>query len=109
MGKNFGAGILSGHWLELAKNRLHDGNVSSRWTLHRILRDWLTMFSPVCPMFVHYLSETLYHQSAVDIREFPKPTIQNCTESSRWRSLTKSLCEFNSEVWRAKQAAGLNL
>lgn len=107
--KNFGTGVLSSHWLEMAKDRLHEGDRGSTWTLHRIVRDWLTLFSPVCPMFAHYLSATLYHKSAVDIREFPKSAIENCAEASRLRALTRPLCEFNSLVWRAKQDAGLSL
>jgi len=107
--KSFGVATLSSHWLEMAKDRLHEGDSNSRWTLHRILRDWLTLFSPVCPMFAHYLSDTLYHRSAVDIRDYPRSAIEDGAEASRLRSLTKPLCEFNSEVWRAKQDAGHSL
>lgn len=107
--KSFGTGLLSSHWLELAKTRLHGGDACSEWTLHRILRDWLTLFSPVCPIFSHYLSEILYRRSAVDIRELPRPVIPDTAEAGSWRSLTKPLCEFNSHVWRAKQGAGLSL
>lgn len=106
--KNFGTNLLSGHWMVLAKHKLDAGDLSSTWTLHRIWRDWLTIFSPVCPMFAHYLGETIYHISAMDIREFPRPPIEDCAEADRLRSLTRPLCEFNGAVWQAKQDKGLH-
>lgn len=60
-------------------------------------------------MFAHYLSETLYHRSAVDIRELPKPVIADAAEAMRLLAFSKQLCDFNSHVWRAKQNAGLSL
>lgn len=106
--KNFGTGLLSSHWLELAKPRLHAGDLSSTWTLHRILRDWITLFSPVCPIFTHYLSQTLYHRSAVDIRELPKPVIVDAAEVKKLCELSKPLCDFNSQVWRAKHVSAMS-
>jgi len=105
--KCFGTGFLSSHWMELAKGRLHAGDASSRWALHRILRDWLTLFSPVCPLFAHYLSDSLYQRSAVDIRAFPQAPLAEATaEVVRLRALSVPLCDFNSHVWRAKTDAG---
>jgi valyl-tRNA synthetase len=110
--KNFGTGILPSHWLEMAKTRLYDGDSAAAWTIHRIVRDLLTMFSPICPFFSHHLSTTLYGVSAVDVREFPKPpdpSLVDSDEGVRLRGLTAALVEFNSETWKAKKDAGLSL
>ena len=47
--------------------------------------------------------------SAVDIRQYPSSSIPNDEEAARLRSLTASLCEFNSETWRAKKDGSLSL
>ena len=107
--KNFSTDILPSHWLEMAKGRLYDGDTNAAWTIHTIVKDLLTIFSPICPFFTHHLSETLYGVSAVDIRQYPSSSIPNDEEAARLRSLTASLCEFNSETWRAKKDASLSL
>ena len=93
----------------MAKRRLYDDDEKAAWTIHRIVKDLLTIFSPICPFFTHHLSETLYGESAVDIRNYPPSPFENDDEAERMRSMTISLSEFNSETWRAKKEAGLSL
>ncbi len=108
--KNFGTGIFPSHWMEMSKTRLYDGNSSATWTIHRIVRDLLSAFSPICPFFTHYLSSTLYGFSAVDIREFPRlPNGCGNDEFDSMRSLTKALVKFNSDIWKAKKEGGDSL
>lgn len=107
--KNFGTDVLPSHWLEMAKGRLYDGDANAAWTVHRVVRDLLTVFSPVCPFFTHHLSSTLYGTSAVDVRSYPDSALANDDEAARMRSLTAALCEFNSETWRSKKEAGISL
>ena len=107
--KNFGTDVLPSHWLEMAKGRLYEEDSNAAWTIHRIVKDLLTIFSPICPFFTHHLSETLYGESAVDIRSFPQSLIENDSEAARLRGLTTSLCDFNSETWRSKKEQGLSL
>ena len=108
--KSFGTGILPSHWLEMSKTRLYDGNASAAWTLHRIVRDLLSVFSPICPFFTHYLSTTLYGKSAVDVKEFPElPSSLNREDFDDLRSLTDELEAFNSIVWKAKKDSGVSL
>ncbi|MEE2747582.1 MAG: class I tRNA ligase family protein [Candidatus Thermoplasmatota archaeon] len=107
--KNFATDVLPSHWLEMAKGRLYDGDSNAAWTIHRIVKDLLTIFSPICPFFTHHLSDTLYGQSAVDIRSYPESRLANDNDADRLRKLTASLCEFNSETWRAKKDNGLSL
>jgi valyl-tRNA synthetase len=107
--KNFATDVLPSHWLEMAKGRLYEDDLNAAWTIHRIVKDLLTIFSPVCPFFTHHLSETLYGVSAVDIRAYPQSKIENNEEASRLRKLTNALCEFNSETWRAKKDLSLSL
>ena len=110
--KNFATGIFPSHWLEMVKSRLYDGDENTAWTLHRIVRDLLTIFSPICPFFTHYLSTTLYENSSVDIREFPEVPVVELANSDRGNSLrgiTHSLVAFNGEIWKSKKDAGLSL
>ncbi len=107
--KNFGIDVLPSHWLEMVKTRLYDGDANAAWVIHRIVRDLLSIFSPICPFFCHHISESLYGVSAVDVDQFPNSAISNDAEASRLRELTTALCEFNSSTWKAKKEAGLSL
>ena len=108
--KSFGTGIFPSHWLEMSKTRLYEGNVSATWTIHRIVRDLLSAFSPICPFFTHYLSTTIYDYSAVDARVFPRlPVFPGTDLFEDLRAKTKSLEEFNSYVWKEKKDRGLSL
>ena len=111
--KNFGTGILPSHWLEMAKSRLYAGDKNAAWTIHRIVRDLMTIFTPVCPFFTHYVSETLYGESAVDVRTYPNmPVLElapSTDENIRYNSLTDSIIEFNSSVWKSKKENGISL
>ena len=108
--KNFGTGVFPSHWLELSKSRLYDDDANAAWTIHRIVRDLLTLFSPICPFFSHHLSTTLYGTSAVDVRDFPAipvAALGQTDEGERLRGLTARILEFNADTWRAKNEAGL--
>jgi len=103
--KSFGTGVLPSHWLEMSKSRLYDGDTNAAWTIHRIVKDLMSAFSPVCPFFTHYISNTLYEISAVDIREFPTRT----PDDESLRALTGTIEEFNGATWRSKKESGLPL
>ena len=108
--KNFGTGVFPSHWLEMAKTRLYNDDTGAAWTVHRIVRDLLTMFSPICPFLCHHLSSTLYEESAVDVRNFPSLPISelgNGDLGEGLRGLTTIITDFNSDVWAAKNEAGL--
>ncbi len=108
--KLFGTGIFPSHWLEMSKTRLYDGKDSATWTLHRIVRDLLSSFTPICPFFTHYLSTTLYDSSSVDVRSFPKvPSTCGSDQFESMISLTDNLVAFNSMVWKEKKEAGISL
>ena len=80
--KNFSTGVLASHWLEMVKTRLYDGDDSAAWTLHRMFRDLMDGFSPICPFFSHYLSSTLYARSAVIADSFPSIPLD--FETTQW-------------------------
>ncbi|HII34786.1 MAG TPA: class I tRNA ligase family protein [Candidatus Thalassarchaeaceae archaeon] len=107
--KGFGTGIFPGHWLEMSKSRLYNNDAPAIWTLHRIVRDLLTAFSPICPFFTDYLSTTLYGKSAVDERSFPPLTVKNDYDVTTYLSITNDLINFNSEIWKMKKDQGLSL
>ena len=104
--KTFSTGVFASHWLEMAKTRLYNDDVSATWTLHRIFRDLLSILSPVCPFFTHHLSTTLYDKSSVEIDVFPESPI---SDTKSWTDITESLVDFNSVVWKAKKDAGVSL
>ncbi len=108
--KNFGTGVFPSHWLEMAKTRMYNDDLGAAWTAHRIVRDLLTMFSPICPFLCHHLSSTLYGESAVDIREFPELPLSELGDGEigdKLRQYSSIITEFNSDVWAAKNEAGL--
>jgi len=105
--KNFSTGVLASHWLEMVKTRLYDGDESAAWTLHRMFRDLMDGFSPICPFFSHYLSSILYDRSAIIADSFPSIPLD--FETYKWTEITESVMDFNSEVWRTKKEQGLSL
>ena len=108
--KAFGTGIFPSHWLEMSKSRLYEGNESATWALHRIVRDLMSAFTPICPFFTHYLSTTLYSSSSTDVREFPRiPPACGADQFNELRSLTDHLESFNSMVWKSKKDLGISL
>ena len=108
--KGFGTGIFPSHWLEMTKSRLYEGDEGATWTLHRVVRDLLCAFTPICPFFTHYLSSTLYGKSSVDVRSFPRlPSNAMGKEAESMRALTPVISEFNSMIWKLKKDSGLSL
>jgi valyl-tRNA synthetase len=108
--KRFGTGIFPSHWLEMTKSRLYDDDAVAAWTLHRVVRDLLSALTPICPFFTHYLSDTLYSQSSVDVRSFPRlPPGAVDDDIDALRALTPAISEFNSMIWKLKKDSGLSL
>ena len=107
--KGFATGVFPGHWLEMSKSRLYDGDYAASWTIHRIVRDLLITFSPICPFFTDYLSTVLYGASAVDARSYPPQVFSSNTNTNAYLQLTELLIDFNSSIWKAKKDQGLSL
>ena len=110
--KTFGTGILPSHYLEMVKSRLYDGDTKAAWTIHRMVRDFMSAFSPICPFFTHHISQTIYGISAVDVDEFPSNPFSDNYDQSRsefLKSKTFDLQTFNGEVWSTKKENGISL
>jgi len=111
--KTFGTGILPSHYLEMVKSRLYDEDKVAAWTLHRVVRDFMSAFSPICPFFTHHISTTIYGSSAVDVTSFPGNIVSelssNSAKGDELRSLSVDLQAFNSEVWSTKKENGISL
>ena len=110
--KTFGTGILPSHYLEMVKSRLYDGDDKAAWTIHRIVRDFMSAFSPICPFFTHHISTTIYGTSAVEIDEFPDNTLGqhfDQKKSDYLMSKSNALQAFNGEVWSTKKTNGISL
>jgi len=90
----------------MAKSRLYDGDPSAAWTLHAVLSGSLAILSPVCPLFCHHLSSVLYGNSTMYESEYPRSpgvSINSCD------LVTKSMVQFNAEIWRTKKERNLSL
>ena len=111
--KTFGTGLLPSHYLEMVKSRLYDDDTAAAWTLHRVVRDFMAAFSPVCPFFTHHISQTVYGNSSVDVDAFPPQALTEVAagtqEGERLCKLSTELQEFNGHVWGAKKEAGTSL
>ncbi len=110
--KTFGTGILPSHYLEMVKSRLYDGDTNAAWTIHRIVRDFMSAFSPICPFFTHHISATIYGQSAVEVDEFPGNPFGSDFDQSRsdfLRGKTNELQSFNGDIWNKKKSNGISL
>ena len=79
--KSFATGIFPSHWLEMSKSRIYDGDASAIWTLHRIFRDLLSAFTPICPFFTH-LSPSFAHSHRLDARN-PENTARSPGENGK--------------------------
>ena len=107
--KTFGTGILPSHYLEMVKSRLYDGDTAAAWTIHRVVRDFMSAFSPICPFFTHHISSTIYGKSAVDVDAFPSAATSNQSREEELRSATVELQAFNGDVWATKKGNGISL
>ncbi len=111
--KTFGTGILPSHYLEMVKSRLYDEDNAAAWTLHRIVRDFMSAFSPICPFFTHHISSTIYGSSAVDVDIFPESFISeldfDSKQGNQLRSLSIDIQSFNSQVWSTKKESSISL
>ena len=111
--KTFGTGVLPSHYLEMVKSRLYDDDMTASWTLHRIVRDFMSAFTPVCPFFTHHISESLYGISAVDVNAFPTSADSSVglgtDEGDRLRNLSPAVQSFNGDTWNSKKEQGISL
>ncbi|MGB2052886.1 MAG: class I tRNA ligase family protein [Poseidonia sp.] len=111
--KTFGTGLLPSHYLEMVKSRLYADDQQAAWTLHRIVRDFMAAFSPVCPFFTHHISSTVYEASAVEVDAFPSYAMPElhpeAEEAKNLCALSASLQEFNSQTWAMKKEQGISL
>ena len=107
--KNFTTGIFASHWLEMAKTRLYSEDNSATWTLHRIVRDIITVFTPICPFFCHHISSTIYGTSSVTIDKYPDSKISIPKDLANVVSISTKLIDFNSYVWKLKKEKGISL
>lgn len=111
--KTFGTGVLPSHYLEMVKSRLYDDDKVAAWTLHRIVRDFMSAFTPICPFFTHHISETLYGISSVDIENFPSTpdgsVALGTDKGDQLRNLSSRLQAFNGDTWNTKKERGIPL
>ena len=85
-------------------SKLYEFDKSATWTLHRIVKDILAIFSPICPFFTHYISMEIYDISSISIQKYPTLTLSsNDSDYAKLGQITNSLTEFNSLIWKTKK------
>ena len=107
--KNFSTGIFPSHWLEMAKTRLYSDDLNASWTLHRIVKDIITVFTPICPFFCHHISLTIYDKSSVMADKYPKLNLKIPSYFSNLDNFSQLIIDFNSFVWKKKKDNGFSL
>ena len=107
--KNFATGIFPSHWLEMAKTRLYSDDANASWTLHRIVKDIITVFTPICPFFCHHISLTLYNKSSITADKYPNLDLNVPSHFINLDTISQLIIDFNSSVWKKKKDNGLSL
>ena len=97
----------------MVKSRLYDEDTNAAWTLHRVVRDFMSAFTPVCPFFTHHVSSTIYEASAVDVDAFPEQAHSEVAigteKGDALRALSSTLQTFNGDTWGYKKEQGISL
>ena len=101
---------FASHYLELVKSRAYneekiftsEESLSAHYTLHFILKRFLTLTYPIIPQLTTFISKSF----GVDLlkEKFPKAKIGK----SNTKKITK-IIEFNSKIWKEKKDSGISL
>ncbi len=108
--RDFLWGSFASHYLEMAKTRAYGigfdkADQRAAWsTLHTCLKTMLILLAPIAPHLTESIWGKLYGKRSVHSESFPRTMWKET-----YRKYTRSLIEFNSEVWKMKRENGLSL
>jgi valyl-tRNA synthetase len=103
--RDFVWNLFAPHYLEMAKRRAYEGDVSAQWTLQHSLRTILLLLAPIAPFLPYYVYRELYGGD-VHLERLPEP-VEGVEDALA--AVTPKLEAFNSEVWRTKKEKGLSM
>ena len=108
--RDFLWGNFASHYLEMAKARAYGigANLAEQkaawFTLHTCLKTMLLMFAPISPHISDTLWRQLYRKKSVHSERFPRPLWK-----TSYTKHTKTLTDFNGQLWKMKKERGLSL
>ena len=106
--------LFAPHYVEMVKARAYNTNDEfskdeqrAAWfTLHRCLRSVLNLLAPICPYIVDYLWRSMYSRKSIHEGSFP---LAEGRKVKSLESVTSSIVEFNSAIWKYKKDRNLAL
>ena len=108
--REFTWNIFAAHYIEMIKGRaygtgfLEEERDGAIYTLHKVLSTLLLLLAPIAPFITDYLWQNLYSDKTIHKERFAES--ENYED---WTEFTKSIVEFNSNVWNKKKELGLSL
>lgn len=102
--------LFAAHYIEMIKGRAYGTGFSEEerdgaiYTLHKVLSTLLLLLAPIAPFITDYLWQNLYSDKTIHRERFAES--ENYED---WTEFTKSIVEFNSNVWNRKKELGLSL
>ncbi len=97
--RNFFVNIFANHYLEMTKARAYEGDKAVWATLHVCLKAILKLFHPIIPFLTYKIYSEVYGKN-IQFTRFSKPILK--TEVQPYLQYTKTLMDFNAEVWKHK-------
>jgi valyl-tRNA synthetase len=108
--REFTWNLFAAHYIEMIKGRSYGTGFSEEerdgaiYTLHRVLSTVLLLLAPITPFITDYLWQNLYSDKSIHRERLPEKG-----NYEDWTEFTKSIVEFNSNVWNKKKELGLSL
>jgi valyl-tRNA synthetase len=102
--------LFAAHYIEMIKGRAYGTGFSEEerdgaiYTLHKVLSTLLLLLAPITPFITDYLWQNLYSDKTIHRERFA-----DSENYEDWTEFTKSIVEFNSNVWNKKKELGLSL
>ena len=108
--REFTWNLFAAHYIEMIKGRSYGTGFSEEerdgaiYTLHKVLSTVLLLLAPITPFITDYLWQNLYSDNNIHKERLPdKGNYED------WTEFTKSIVEYNSNVWNKKKELGLSL
>ena len=100
--KNFLWNYFASNYIELVKARAYKNDISTIYTLYKILKEILILFYPIIPFITYYLYEKIYGE---DLEKEKFPEIEKVEAKIDF----DEIIELNTKIWKYKKEKGLSL
>lgn len=96
---------FASQYLEMAKTRAYEGDISALYTLHTCLKIICKLLAPITPFITDKIYREVYGET-VHKQKLPE---YNETWESNLIELTEKIIEFNSMIWKTKKEKNMPL